>query len=252
MPDSKTEIFSSDRNGNWDIFKQPIDQPSAEPLVTGPDDELAKGVTPDGLWLLYTAQKQGDASAPRKLMRVPLSGGSPEFLLDPGVNLLDIVCANRAPSILCVVAKRDQKGMVFSVFDLSTRQSRDLAKVENAADWDSFPDGSRIAVLIKDQGKSRIRIVRSSGETEREFILDRPRIENIRCSPDGRGLYLSAAPQSGVTTLYYTDLQGHARVLWQQKGRRGGFSAIWPSPDGRYLAMVGTTTTSDAWLMEDF
>jgi eukaryotic-like serine/threonine-protein kinase len=35
MPDSKTEIFSSERNGNWDIFKQAIDQPSAAPWSAG-------------------------------------------------------------------------------------------------------------------------------------------------------------------------------------------------------------------------
>ena len=68
---ARPRSFSSDRNGNWDIFKQAIDPPSAEPLVTGPDDELAKGVTPDGLWLLYTIRKSGDPSAPTKLMRMP-------------------------------------------------------------------------------------------------------------------------------------------------------------------------------------
>jgi Tol biopolymer transport system component len=252
MPDSKTEIFSSDRNGNWDIFKQAIDQTSAEPLVTGPDDEFAKGITPDGLWLLYTVRKQGDASAPERLMRMPISGGSPELLLDAGVGINDIACAKRPPSTLCIVTKREQEGMVFSAFDLATRQSRELPKFEKVDDWDFFQDGSRIALLTNEQGKSRIRIVRSSGEMEREFIVERPGNWGIFCSADGRGLYLAATPEPGVATLYYTDLRGQSRVLWQQKGRRGGFSAIWPSPDGRYLAMVGTTTTSDAWLMEDF
>jgi Tol biopolymer transport system component len=248
MPDSKTEIFSSDRNGNFDIFKQAIDQPSAEPLVTGPDDEMARAVTPDGLWLIYTVCKQGDPSALTKLMRVPISGGSPEFLLDGEVDFM--TCAKRLPSTLCVLASLYQKGMVFSTFDLSTRLRREWTEVEKARDWDLFHDGSRIAVLIKDQGKSRIRIVRTSGETEREFIVERPGIENIFCSPDGKGLYLSATPQPGVSALYYTDLRGQARVLWQQKGHFG--SSLQPSPDGRYLAMMGTTTTSDAWLTENF
>ncbi len=253
MPDSKTEIFSSDRNGSWDIFKQAVDQPSAEPLVTGPDDEFVKAVTTDGLWLLYTVQKQGDPSAPIKLMRVPISGGSPEFLLDVGVNLVDIACAKHPPSTLCVVAKLDPKGMVFSSFDLSTRQQREWAKVENAFDWDFFHDGSRIAVLIRDQGKSRVRIVRPSGETEREFIVERPGIGGggIYCSADGKGLYLSATPQRGVSTLYYTDLLGQARVFWQQKGSFP-LIGLQPSPDGRYMAVTDASTASDAWLIENF
>jgi len=253
MPDSKTEIFSSDRNGNWDIFKQAIDQPSAEPLVTGPDDEMAKGVTPDGRWLLYTIQKQGDPFAPTKLMRMPISGGSPEFLLDAGgVGLYDIACAKRPPSSLCVVAKVDSKGMVFSAFDLATRQSRELAKVERARDWDVFHDGSGIAVLIQDQGKSRIRIVRSSGEAAREFIVEQSGIETIYCSPDGKGLYLTVTPHPGDAALYYTDLRGQASLIWQQKGGRFGWISLQPSPDGRYLALTGATAASDAWLLEDF
>ena len=51
--------------------------------------------------------------------------------------------------------------------------------------------------------------------------------------------------------LYYTDLRGQARVLWQQKGRLGLF-ILWPSPDGRYLALMGATEASDAWLLENF
>jgi len=139
---------------------------------------------------------------------MPISGGSPEFLFDAGVNLHDIACAKRPPSTMCVIAKRDQKGMVFSTLDLSTRQRRDLAKVEHARDWDVSYDGSRIAILIKDQGKSSIRIVHPSGETEREFIVEQSGVEIINCSVDGKGLYLSVTPQPGVSALYYTDLRG--------------------------------------------
>jgi serine/threonine protein kinase len=249
MPDSKALTFSSNRNGNVDIFRQGIDQPNAETLVGGPDDEMPKAVTTDGIWLIYTVRKQGDPSAPARVMRVPISGGSPEFLLDAG-DLSDITCARRPPSTLCVIAKRDPKGLVFSAFDLATRQVRELAKVEQAADFDMFFDGSRLAVWIKEREKNRIRILRSSGETEREFIVDRPGIGAIYCSADGKGLYLWVTPQPGTSMLLHTDLEGRSRVLWQLKGAFG--NNLYPSPDGRYLAMMGTTTTSDAWLLENF
>jgi Tol biopolymer transport system component len=184
-------------------------------------------------------------------MRVPISGGSPELLLDAGVDYVGIACAKRPPSTLCLVARRDQKGVALSAFDLSTRQSRELAKVEDAAAWDSFYDGSRIAVLIKDQDKSRIRIVRSSGEMESEFILEQSGVRFITCSPDGKGLYLSVM-YPGVAALYYTDLRGQARMLWQQKGRFALSGRLRLSPDGRYLAMAGTTIAGDAWLLENF
>jgi Tol biopolymer transport system component len=142
--------------------------------------------------------------------------------------------------------------MAFSAFDLATRQTRELAKVERARDWDVFHDGSGFAVLIPDRGKSHIRMVRFSGETEREFIVEQSGIESIYCSPDGKGLYLTGTPQPGVATIYYTDLRGQARLLWQQKSGRFGWISLQPSPDGRYLALTGATVTSDAWLLENF
>ena len=128
--------------------------------------------------------------------------------------------------------------------------NREFAKVENGVDWDVFADGSRIAVLIINKGTSRIRIVRSSGVTEREFTVARSGISNVNCSSDGKGLYLEDTPQPGVSALLYSDLHGQLRVVWEQKGNFHCY--VRASPDGRYLALTGTTTTKDAWLLENF
>ena len=251
MPDSKTEIFSSDRNGNWDIFKQAIDQPSAEPLVTGPDDEIAKAVTPDGLWLLYTVQKQGDPSAPTKLMRVPISGGSPEFLLDAGVDFT----TSHVPSVRhrpCASWQSEiQRGWSFPLLICPRAKAVNWPRSRTLADWDFFHDGSRIAVLIKDQGKSRIRIVRSSGETEREFIVERPGIESHLLF---RGWKRSVPVGHAAARRFRALLHGSAGPSPRALAAERQFWAcpFRPSPDGRYLAMTGTTTTSDAWLLENF
>lgn len=68
-------------------------------------------------------------------------------------------------------------------------------------------------------------------------------------SPDGKDLYCgSVAPQG---TLLRVDLKGNARVLWQSKGRG---SSIWvaPSPDGRYIAILGGGVNSNVWMIEGF
>ena len=185
-----------------------------------------------------------------KIMRIPISGGRPELVFDAGVGFVQFTCAKSPSSNVCALNRVDQTGQIFSTYDLATRKMRDFAKVEKAADWDIFPDGSRIAVLIDEQARSRIRIVRLSRETEREFTVERSGIRAFYWSADGRGLYLAVRTQPGVSTFLYTDLRGHVSMVWEEKGDFGRF--VWPSPDGRYLAITGLTTTRDAWLLENF
>ena len=58
--DSKAVLFFSDRNGTGGIFKQRIDQDTAEPVST-PTQEVGGVISsPDGAWLLYLAQVRHD------------------------------------------------------------------------------------------------------------------------------------------------------------------------------------------------
>jgi hypothetical protein len=74
---------------------------------------------------------------------------------------------HRPPSTLCAADKEDRVGKVFSVFDLATRQTRALPRVEGGVDFDLFPDGSRLAVSIRGQNESRVWIVHISGDGPR-------------------------------------------------------------------------------------
>jgi hypothetical protein len=72
----------------------------------------------------------------------------------------------------------------------------------------------------------------------------------VEYAADGKGLYVASwSPYKGVTMLY-VNLQGKAHVLWQQKS---GY-VTWgvPSPDGRHLALLGSTIDSNAWMVENF
>jgi len=83
--DSKTVLFEAYRDGRWQIFKQSLDENTAEPIVTqahekGTGNVTGATLTPDGAWLLYTASNSDDNSSQRQLNRVPLGGGSPEVV----------------------------------------------------------------------------------------------------------------------------------------------------------------------------
>ena len=74
-PDSKAIIFES-HSGGHSIYKQPLSEDTAEPLVTGPDEVGGGVVTPDGAWVVYSkSTKPGDIFAPHQIMRVPITRG---------------------------------------------------------------------------------------------------------------------------------------------------------------------------------
>jgi Tol biopolymer transport system component len=67
---------------------------------------------------------------------------------------------------------------------------------------------------------------------------------------DGKGLFVAAGIRNGRDILH-VDLQGNAHILWENTGGSGETLAH-PSPDGRYLAFDGWTTSGNMWLMENF
>jgi eukaryotic-like serine/threonine-protein kinase len=91
-----------------------------------------------------------------------------------------------------------------------------------------------------------------TGGADREITVKGwPNVSGLDWAPDGKAFYVgSSTPQA--RTLLYVDLKGNARVLWQFKGR--GTGTIWgmPSPDARYLAILGSVTNSNVWMLENF
>src|SRR2546429_507188 len=70
MPDSKSVLFLSDRDGAWKSFKQRIDQPMAEDIVEGRNlvNALPR-LSADGSQILFAdLSRPDDASVPIRLM----------------------------------------------------------------------------------------------------------------------------------------------------------------------------------------
>jgi len=257
-PDSKAVLFESQRNGTWGIFKQQISQDTVEPVVTGPRDALGPRLSADGTWILYEERPKAAAgpSAPGRLMRIPASGGVPEFVLEAR-NVIEDSCAT-APASLCVVteASRDNKQFILTAFDPLRGRGKVLRTIQKdpTANFGGkiSPDGTTFALSRGGDAEIRIRLLSLSGGPDREFtVRGWPGLTGLDWSPDGKGLYCgSVSPLR--RTLLYVDLKGNARVLWEYKA--AGSGNIWgvPSPDGRYLAILGTTSNSNVWMLEGF
>ena len=246
MPDSKALLFLSNRNGSLGIFKQALDEELAEPVVVTQEDIWLTRVSSDGSWILYMSQANG------RLMRVPISGGAPQLVLE-AKGTWNFDCA-RAPSKLCMIVEGsvDHKEATFTSFDPVRGRGRELFRLplQHATSFQSAlaPDGSGVTVLEVPGGKS-IQLFSITGQHERDINLKGWSGLGVDWDLGGNALIVPAN-SAKEASLLRVDLAGNVQVLWTQKGSNG----LWglPSPDGRYLAILDWVTNRNIWMAENF
>jgi serine/threonine protein kinase/Tol biopolymer transport system component len=251
--DGKAVLFFSDRNGQLDIFKQALDQETAEPVITGPGIKYDPVLSPDGSWILYW---QHVAGGNKRIMRVPISGGAPEMVLEQK-RINDLKCS-WSPASLCVMSEvsPDGKQYIFTAFDPMKGRGRELSRVtfkQPVGDYflDLTRDGSRLAFAQELPGSERrIQVVPLSGGEAQEVVIKRDiQMTSLDWAIDGKGFYVGSCSLGGV--LLFVDMEGHTDILWK-KGKWWLGPRGLPSPDGRYLAMLGWTVDSNIWMLENF
>jgi len=251
--DSRAVFFYSDRNGNFDVYRQFIDQQIAQTIVEGPQDEIGVTVSPDDAYYFYCIEPEGwraTATRPITWMKMPVTGGAPQPAL-PAPVVGSIECA-LPPSHVCVFAEVTARELVVHSFDPLKGKGSEVGRVGTDR-WSRYalsPDGSRLAITLGD----RIRIVTlrtggtGGGPVEDVIAPDWKRLDWLSWAPDGRGLYATAHWPRGRTVILYMDMQGHAWPLVEEQGEFE--SAVIPSPDGRRLAFTGLSSANNAWMLE--
>jgi Tol biopolymer transport system component len=252
--DGKAVLFSSDRNGRSDIFKQMLDQETAEPVVTGPGNKHDPVLSPDGNLILYISDVAGGNPT---VMRAPLSGGPPEIVLEgKGINCLR---CSWSPASVCVYGEEgpDRKEYIFSAFDPMKGRGRELGRVtlKQPVDkyfWDLSHDGSRLAFAQDLRGSERrIRVLQTAGGEAHEVVIKRDiQMTSLDWAIDGRGFYVGSCTLSGA--LFFVDFSGRTDELWKSVAIWGLGPRGIPSPDGRYLALLGWATDNNVWMLENF
>jgi len=252
--DSREIVFLSNREGKWGFYRQSLDSVNAKPILTGIATRGLRDVFPrvsaDGAWLVYAPfHPDYVPGTPMDILRVPISGGSPELVLKAAVS--DWPRCARAPATLCAVAATNKDQMIITGFDVMRGAGPELARMKIDPDkdytWDLSPDGTRIATLKR--GTSEIHVLSWRTHADQKFIVKGwDGLAMLDWTSDGKGLFTCS--MSSGTVLLHTDLQGNASVLWEPKGAQ----AIWAvsSPDGRHVAMPGFASNSNIWSMQDF
>src|SRR5262249_8938834 len=114
--DGRSILFSSDRNGRMEVFKQSVDQVQPENLASGPGNEFMPRLSPDGNEAFYEAiAPDATREAEATIMAVPVNGGvSRKILSVKGLGNLE---CTRIPANFCVFHTIDGKRTTFFRLD---------------------------------------------------------------------------------------------------------------------------------------
>ena len=255
-PDGESVIFTSNRDGVFHLFKQAIDQPAPDLLVGGDQSVTLARLNADSSAILYTlSPAPHDADRRIRLMRMPLSGGTPQLVFaEPDIN--NFQCA-RSPSKVCIVSEFFANHLDFSIFDPAAGKRDLLTRIEGSDwylyNWTLSPDGSTLAMAKKQRlpGPADIRLLRIAGGKERALTLkDWTGISSLDWAADGRSIWVTASSPTGIQTLLNVDLRGEAKPVFQEPEKYLGWAI--PSPDGRHVALWESGSSSNAWLLDGF
>jgi serine/threonine protein kinase len=244
--DSRSIIFESYRNGNFDLFRQDIDQGDARPLVISKEAAVLAHVSPDGKWILFNQKHENRW----KVMRIPLEGGPPETIVPDAGLQGEYNCSTR-PAGRCVFRSVQDQQFLFWELHPVRGTGRELARTAWSpaivADWDISPDGSQIAIPNHDPRDARIRVVpldARGGTVEKTVTIKSLRnLSGVVWAAGGRGWYVSALDGTRGLLLY-VDLEG--RILANLLESMAPSYAV-PSPDGRHVAFMDWTVSANVW-----
>ncbi|MDE3168040.1 MAG: PD40 domain-containing protein [Acidobacteriota bacterium] len=263
--DGRSLLFTSDRGGRLDIFRQNVESPVPLAIVDGEEERRDARFSPDGRWILYLARSGSEGQG--RLMRVAVAGGPPQPVFAvagypapsrvapagtaPGATLLGhprFRCA-LSPHSPCVLSEVIQNHATFTAFDPIEGRKRELARIDAPLpdSWDLSPNGQWI-VLGWRWGGSRIRLLSLAGRPPRDISLNG--WSNIQCvawAADGNAVFATAWA-SKEPPLLRISLAGEVILL--HKGLLHTENPV-PSPDGRYIAFGENTMESNVWVVQN-
>lgn len=251
--DSKNVLFASRRTQTLQLYKQPLDGTVPQVITHASEvDTYNARLAPDGKSVII----DGRTTKPEKqsLYRVPVEGGVPKLLF-PLQDYSDYRCTNQRVN-LCAYAVYgpDRKEMIITPFDSSGVKGKELLRIPTDPTgeyhWGLSPDGSQIAILMTALGDNRIHFYRlPGGEMRTVSVNGYSELISFDWASDSKSVFVGTSSPQGATLLR-VNLDGKATPIWQNLQPH----EIWgvPSPDGKHIAMFGTSAESNVWMIDDF
>jgi serine/threonine protein kinase len=248
--DSTSVLFSSDRNGTREIFKQAIDKTTAESLVTSTEQVSGAIVTPDGSEILYiSTPKSASHETPSSIFAMPIGGGTPRLVLKD-IGIFNLECAG-LPKTTCLYTVIHGNAWETFEFDMRSGKIAATPQVDPMSDSSLSPDGSERAIIYYGPDQDTIHFRSTSTGKTRDLVVKGWRgLIGIEWFPDGKRLLMSWHNFEQVSALLSVTLDGKATVLLKSSNPE-----IWgafPSPNGRMLAIAEAGGPKNVWQIENF
>lgn len=143
---------------------------------------------------------------------------------------------------------------MITAFDAAGGKGKELLRIstEPGAEyhWGLSPDGSQVAILKTDWNTGQIRFIPlGGGQAHTVTVKGYVYLGFLAWAADSNSVFVATLGPTG-TTLLRIDLKGNAQPIWQQ--RLPWQTAGFPSPDGRHVAMYGTSFDANVWMIDDF
>ncbi|HEV7929453.1 MAG TPA: hypothetical protein VGP12_04895, partial [Nitrosospira sp.] len=211
-PDGNSLIYSSKKDGLWNIFRAAADGTGAPMQISGNTDEnvrLSDPVfAPDGKRIAWTSSRVTDPSKGKKTTdlylwdesgaRVLFSSESVIRLIGWSGNNLVIAATDGSP-----ITKPIKVLLSMVSIDRPTRNlaSADTAYFNNIA---LAPDGGRIALATREGGRDNIKIISIAGGRSVAITANNDPtiyVSGIAWSPDGEAVYFGKQKQVGMISM---------------------------------------------------
>jgi Tol biopolymer transport system component/DNA-binding winged helix-turn-helix (wHTH) protein len=249
--DSRAIVFSSDRNGRMEVFKQSVDQVQPEGLASSTGNAFLPRLSPDGTEVLYeTTAPDAPREADGMIMAVPVNGGvSRKILTASGLSNLE---CTRSPANFCVFDTVDGKRTTFFRLDPAKGATSELTHVEKdgLVNWGLSPDGSHLALLAyAPESHSMLLYSIKDGKTRDVTIKDWYGFATLDWAADSKSMFIGTLDRSGRVALLRVTLDGNAHVLQEGTFPTLCGCAYWaiPSPDGKWIAVNQPGGSSNVW-----
>ena len=187
-PDSKAVLFVSDRMGSFNIFKQALDEDTAEPLTSGSEvirkSTASVGGVPRRVPRRFVdsvfggLEKGGSTPSALHASHADAGGAADRASWCSRLEALTSTHCARAPATLCVLGERsaDGKQLLLTTFDPLKGRGHEVGKIKvrmrpGTVSWDLSPDASRIAFSEFDEHEGRIHFLSLTGGTIADLVV---------------------------------------------------------------------------------